>query len=265
MSLAVKAGEFCYPGTARSILNNVNFQLLSGELLAILGPNGAGKTTLLKAMIGLHQWTKGETFLHGIALKNLSIREIGCAISYVPQAKSAAPLSLSGIEMVELGLAPKLGTFAQPGKQERNLAWQALERVGATGLANLPCGQMSGGQFQMVLIARALVTNPQVLVLDEPETGLDFRNQLIVLELLRHLADSGLMVVMNTHYPSHALRISDKTILIGKDHSIRFGETKTLLTEKTLSKLFDVEIAVAQINSGVKTLKVVAPIGLIGS
>ena len=201
----VDDGTFRYPGAPAPILEHIGVEVGDRELLAILGPNGAGKTTLLRTMLGLQKWESGATLLDGVDLAALSPREVGRRIAYVPQARNSNATGLTGLDMVMLGRSPHLPLLAQPGPREREMAEEALAGIGAEALALMPCRTMSGGQFQMVLIARALVAEPEVLVLDEPETGLDFHNQLIVLDLLRTLIrERGLSVIMNTHYPAHA-------------------------------------------------------------
>lgn len=262
MSLEVINGEFSYPGAARPILSNVNLALEYGQLLAILGPNGAGKTTLMRTMIGLQRWTRGDTRVDGINLGNMTPRQIGQTIAYVPQARSAMSLSLTGLDMVQIGRAARLGSFSQPGSAEREMAGETLKKIGAGHLADMLCSTMSGGQFQMILIARALVVEPKILVLDEPETGLDFRNQLVVLQLLRHLADSGLIVVMNTHYPAHAIRIADQVLLLDSQHRTLSGSTAEILTESHLSNLFDVDVRIVRTCFAGAEVPTVIPVSL---
>lgn len=262
MTLEVVNGEFRYPSAKKAILRDVNIRLKTGELLAILGPNGAGKTTLLRTMIGLQQWSSGVTKVSGVDLSQMTPREIGSTIAYVPQARSATTLSLSGIEMVELGRASRLGTFAQPSVSEQKMAQEVLERIGVPHLGKMRCATMSGGQFQMILIARALIAEPKILVLDEPETGLDFHNQLVVLQLLRRLADEGLIVVMNTHYPAHALQIADQALLISKTHQTISGPISEVMTQEKLSHLFDVAVRILKLNFDGKEIETVVPISL---
>ncbi len=249
MTFAVIDGVFQYPRARTPILENITLSVDEGELLAILGPNGAGKTTLMRTMIGLLQWTAGHTEVDGVDLRDMSPRQRGLTIAYVPQARSAVTLSLTGLDMVTLGRAPHLGLLAQPGSKERDMAWETLTEIGAGHLADMPCGTMSGGQFQMVLIARALVAEPRILVLDEPETGLDFHNQLVVLKLLRRLvSEHQLTVVMNTHYPAHALRIADKVILVDSSHRAIAGPVSAVMTERNLADVFDVDVRVSDVD-----------------
>ena len=261
MTFAVIDGVFRYPHAKDPILNDINLAVGQGELLAVLGPNGAGKTTLMRTMIGLQKWTSGHTEVDGVDLHDMTPQEIGRTIAYVPQARSAVSLSLSGLDMVTVGRAPHLGIFAQPGPREREMALGMLAEIGADHLASMPCGNMSGGQFQMILIARALVAEPRILVLDEPETGLDFHNQLVVLNLLERLVrQDNMTVIMNTHYPAHALRIADKVILVDSHHQPTSGTVSEVMTEQTLADVFDVEVKISDIEYGTRQIPTVSAI-----
>ena len=128
----------------------------------------------------------------------------------------------------------------------------------------MPCRTMSGGQFQMVLIARALVAEPEVLVLDEPETGLDFHNQLIVLDLLRTLIrERGLSVIMNTHYPAHALGIADRVLLLDSQHRATSGPTREVMDEATLARVFGVEVCIGELEHRGESLTTVVPVRVV--
>lgn len=261
MSFEVIDGSYTYPGASTPILTKVSFCVEPGELLAILGPNGAGKTTLLRTMLGLQHWDSGRSLIDGEDMSSLSSREIGRCISYVPQARNAGGLPLTGVDMVMIGRAPHLHVFAQPGAREREQALHTLEGIGALDLAHMPCASMSGGQFQMILIARALVADPKVLVLDEPETGLDFRNQLIVLDLLESLVhDRGLSVIMNTHYPAHAMRVADRVLMLGRDHVARSGSMEDMMTPEVLAEVFGVDVCIGNLPHRGEQVRAVVPV-----
>ncbi len=143
--------------------------------------------------------------------------------------------------------------FAQPGRRDSEFAEQIMADVGISSLRDVSCGQMSGGQFQMVLVARALAGEPDVLVLDEPETGLDFRNQLIVLDLLDRLVhEKGLIAVMNTHYPTHALRVADQVLLLSQNAEPAAGPTGEVLTADRLGRAFSVQVEMLESEVGGK-------------
>lgn len=265
MMFEVRGGCFRYSKEGDYIVNNVSLAVESGELLAILGPNGAGKTTMLRTMIGLQRWTKGASYLDGVELSAITQRERGKLIAYVPQARTASTLSLSGVDMVVLGRAAHLGTYAQPGAEERERAYRVLASIGASHLADVHCAAMSGGQYQMVLIARALIAEPKLLVLDEPETGLDFHNQLVVLDVLQDLVENrGLAVVMNTHYPAHALRLAQQVVLTDAHRQSSSGPAAEIITEESMAAAFDAQVHLGTVHAHGWEVPTVTPVCLNG-
>ena len=190
MILEVKDGCFGYFGQP-VIFDHINLSLEKGHILAILGPNGIGKTTLLKCMIGLLPWKRGQTLLNGQNIVKMKPADIWKTVSYIPQSHGFA-FSYTGLEMVMLGRSSHMGTFQQPGAREIEMAERMMEKVGITRLAYKDCNRMSGGELQMVLIARALINEPQLIILDEPETGLDFHNQILVLDMVKRLSGESL-------------------------------------------------------------------------
>ncbi len=261
--ISVENATFTYPGAPSPILRDVSFEVPERSLLAILGPNGAGKTTLLRTMIGLQKWDSGRTLIDGTPISSMSTRALGRVLSYVPQARNASNVALTGLEMVMVGRAPHMRTLAQPGAREERMARDVLDEVGASHLAEMPCATMSGGQFQMILIARALVADPRVLVLDEPETGLDFRNQLIVLGLLERLVkDRGLAVIMNTHYPAHALRVADQVALFSSTHEAVVGPASSVMNADTLASVFGVDVAIGSVPFEGQDVRAIVPVRL---
>ena len=142
--ISVENATFTYPGAPSPILTNVSFEVPERSLLAILGPNGAGKTTLLRTMIGLQKWDSGRTLIDGTPISSMSTRALGRVLSYVPQARNASNVALTGLEMVMVGRAPHMRTLAQPGAREERMARDVLDEVGAAHLAEMPCATMSG-------------------------------------------------------------------------------------------------------------------------
>ena len=243
MSVEVNSGTFAYE-KGRPVLMDVSFSAEAGEVVAILGPNGAGKTTLLRCMLGFLTWQGGFTRLEGRLLTEWKRYDLWKHVSYVPQAREPA-FSYRTEDMVLLGRSPYLGNFSVPGKKDLKIAEQAMETAGITHLIGKNCSEISGGELQLVLIARALAAQPKLMILDEPESGLDFRNQLVVLELLKKLSrEEGLSVIINTHYPDHALRIADHSLLLYANNVHLFGKTEHILTAENMQEAFQVDIAI---------------------
>ncbi len=259
MNFEVKNASFGYKG-GKNIINNVSFDISQGEILSILGSNGVGKTTLLKCTLGFLQWKSGATFLDGKAWKEWDNRSIWKRIGYVPQAKRSV-FSLSTEEMVLLGRNAHIGMLSQPTKEDMLIAERCLDLVGMSRLKGKLCSEISGGELQMVLIARALATDPELLILDEPESNLDFKNQLIVIDTIRKLCEeNGISAIINTHYPEHALAISHKALILNRDGSSEFGDVNETITECNLRKAFDVDVRIRTFNIDGKSYVSVLPI-----
>ncbi|HIR06479.1 MAG TPA: ABC transporter ATP-binding protein [Candidatus Copromonas faecavium] len=243
MRFEVLNGSFGY-GRSR-VLQNISFCLEDQEILAVLGPNGVGKTTLLKCMMGLLKWKEGVTVLDGKNISDLRHSELWKRIAYVPQSKGIS-LSYTALEMVLMGRSSRLGLFTQPSREDLQIAKEAMEEVGVLFLQDKPCSQMSGGELQMVLIARALCTQPEMLVLDEPESNLDFKNQLVILDIVKKLSrERGIAAIINTHYPAHALKIADKALILNRAGSSFYGAAGDVITEEHMRTAFSVEVKIA--------------------
>lgn len=261
MILEVENGCFGYP-KQEEILTDINIKLEEGHILSVLGPNGIGKTTLLKCMIGLMPWSRGRSLLAGKDIRTLKSKEIWNMISYIPQTHGFS-FSYTGLEMVMLGRSSHLGLFSQPGHREIEMAEAMMEKVGITRLADKDCNSMSGGELQMVLIARALINEPKLIILDEPETGLDFHNQILVLNMVEKLAHKeNIGAIMNTHYPTNAMSIADEALMMNRKGDRFYGSTGDILNESNISKSFDVNVVVDEIMYQNRTIRSVVPVSL---
>lgn len=261
MILEVENGCFGYP-KQEEILTDINIKLEEGHILSVLGPNGIGKTTLLKCMIGLMPWSRGRSLLTGKDIRTLKSKEIWNMISYIPQTHGFS-FSYTGLEMVMLGRSSHLGLFSQTGHREIEMAEAMMEKVGITRLADKDCNRMSGGELQMVLIARALINEPKLIILDEPETGLDFHNQILVLNMVEKLAhEENIGAIMNTHYPTNAMSIADEALMMNRKGDRFYGPTGDILNESNISKSFDVNVVVDEIMYQNRTIRSVVPVSL---
>lgn len=246
--LQVKDGNYFYKKKGRKkeqtflYNNDINFTLQPGEILSILGPNGAGKTTMLKCMMGLFKWERGETLLDGKVLSKMPQKDVWKIIGYVPQA-SKMTFSYSILDLVTMGRAVYIGAFQQPSQKDRDAAHEALELVGISHLADQPCTAVSGGELQLALIARTLVAEPKILVLDEPESHLDIHKQKIILQTIKKLVkERGLACVINTHYANHAFYFGDKVLMVAKDQPIITGPVSEIMTEQNILDYFHIEV-----------------------
>lgn len=235
MQLAVIKGSYGYH-PENKVLSQISFELAQGRIMTILGQNGIGKTTLLKCMMGLLKWQEGETRVDGQVFTSMLDRD---GIGYVPQAHKTV-FAFSVFDMVTMGRSRHVSIFGMPSKLDREKVLEALSIVGIIDFKDQLCSQLSGGQLQLVYIARALANEPKILIMDEPESHLDFKNQFLILKLIQRLKDEqGISCIINTHYPEHALRISDDTLLLGKGQ-YRFGPSHEMITEANIKDYFEV-------------------------
>ena len=246
MKLSVQNGCFSYRA-GQPLLENISFEAEGGDVLAILGPNGAGKTTLLKCMLNLLHWREGQTLLDGEDVSTMAAQP---------------SLFCTGEEMVLLGRSSRIGAFSAPSKEDFRQARAAIERLGLSHLFGRRCCELSGGEVQMVLIARALSSQPGVLVLDEPESNLDFKNQLLVLDTIEELAKSGLTCIFNTHFPAHALRRANQALMLGRGGKSVCGKTCEVVTEDRISDLFGVRAVIGEMQTPLGVYQDVIPVSI---
>jgi iron complex transport system ATP-binding protein len=221
----------------RTVGSGLDVALSTGEVLALLGPNGGGKTTLLKTLLGLLKPKAGEVRLGDKPLDNYSIRERARVVAYVPQVHIST-FAFTVETVVLMGRTAHGSLFSRPSGQDRAVAQAALERFGIAALASRPYTMISGGERQLVLLARALAQEPQFIVLDEPTASLDFGNQGKVMREIRALAKSGHGVLFTTHDPNHALRAADRAYLLREGTRIADGPVATVLNREQLEALY---------------------------
>ncbi len=227
----------------RLVGQGLDVALQRGEVLALLGPNGSGKTTLLKTLLGLLAPIAGEVRIGKSPLGALSSHERARQIAYVPQTHHAT-FAFTVEAMVLMGRTAHGDLFFRPTAHDRAVAFRTMERFGIVHLAQRPYTMISGGERQLVLLARALAQEPQFVVLDEPTASLDFGNQGIVLREIRALADAGLGVLFTTHDPNHALRASDRVYLLREGRCLAEGMTGMTLNRAQLEALYKAPVEV---------------------
>lgn len=238
MKLEVKNGGFGYG--EHMILKDINFEIGKNTVMTILGPNGVGKTTLLKCIMGFLKWRTGECLLDGKVMSPNSMKEFWQKTSYVPQAKQSA-FSYKVMDAVIMGLNSKQNFFAVPSAEDYDKAYQVLKTLGVEKLADKHCNALSGGELQMVMMARALISEPELMILDEPESNLDMKNQLQIVNTIERVAEEfKTSCLINTHFPNHALKISDTTLMMGYGNKQLQGKTLDIVTEENIEKFFGV-------------------------
>jgi iron complex transport system ATP-binding protein len=216
---------------------NLDIALSTGEVLALLGPNGGGKTTLLKTLLGLLVPQAGEVRLGDRSLSEYSAPERAGLIAYVPQSH-VATFAFDVETIVLMGRTAHGSLFSRPTAADRAIAGRVLERFGISHLSERPYTMISGGERQLVLLARALAQEPQFIVLDEPTASLDFGNQGKVMQEIRALAAAGHGVLFTTHDPNHAMRAADRAYLLREGVRIAEGAIGAVLNRAQLEALY---------------------------
>lgn len=221
------------------VLRDVSFQISPGSVCCLIGANGSGKTTLMRTILGVLPPLHGDILLDGIAINHLNDRQRAAAIAWVPQAHDGA-FAFRALDMVMMGLAPQLTAFAVPGAKEREIAHQQLAMLGISHLGSRRWNTLSGGERQLVLIARALAQRPRLLLLDEPASSLDFGHQIRLLDTLITLKNSGMALLMSTHHPLHARAIADSVVRVEPNGEVSQGLPEQQLAADRLAALYRV-------------------------
>jgi len=239
------------------VFSDISFDIFENETVAVVGENGAGKTTLMRCLLGLLPLKSGEIRIDQKDIQKLTQKSLYGVLSYVPQK----PLFVPGCTVTEevlLGLSAEVGLFGAPSEEALAKVRETLELLGISELSNRSCDELSGGEFRMVYIARAIISSPKVLVLDEPESGLDFKNRLTVMETLKKLKDKGVTTVFNSHFLDDALQFSDRVILLDDGHA-EVGPSCEILTKERIREAFSVETAVGTVKDGETEIEAVVP------
>ena len=235
MTLEVRDLYFSYK--TANVLKGISFDVSEGTLLCVLGRNGAGKSTLFRCILGLLKGYEGNVLIDGIKAETLSPKELSCKISYIPQNHSTA-FSFSVLDMVMMGTTTRLNQFGNPGKKERVLAETALEMMNIRHLKERNFSNISGGEQQLVLIARAIAQQTKIIIMDEPCSNLDYGNQIKVMKAVKNLAKQGYLVIQSTHNPEHVFLFADEVLVI-LDGKVEAKGSAEILTEELLKRFME--------------------------
>ncbi len=234
----------------RRVLHNVSFELRPGSMLAVIGPNGAGKTTLIRALTGILPAQGGQILIDGRDLNHLTAAERARRIAVVPQARQLPP-AFTAWETVLLGRTPHLNWLGQTSPRDEEIARQAMERTRTLELAERPVGELSGGEQQRLLLARALAQAASILLMDEPTAHLDLKYQFSLLEEVRLLAKKDhLAVLVVLHDLNLVARYADQVALLVDGKLRALGTTADVLTSEVLSEAYQVPLDVLHAGKG---------------
>ncbi|HSH43052.1 MAG TPA: ABC transporter ATP-binding protein [Arenicellales bacterium] len=248
MTLEARALSIGYDGVP--VASGIDIEVRPGEVTCLLGPNGCGKTTLFKTLIGLIPPLAGEVRVDGRLLAGLSVREIAAHIAYVPQ-QHAPTFPFRVFDVVMMGRQARKGLLSAPGERDRERTGEVLAQVGISDLADADYSRISGGQRQLVLIARALVQDTGLLVLDEPTASLDYGNQVRIVGEIARLARAGYGVVLSTHNPDHAFAVADRVALMHDAGIMAAGRPEEVLAAGRLSDVYGVPMSIRRLEGGV--------------
>jgi len=239
--MAITINQLSFSYDHRTILSGIDFHAKEGEFISVLGPNGVGKSTLFRCILGLLPGYTGEIRIGDIDARTLKPAELAKRIAYIPQSGTSV-FHYSVLDMVLMGTTNELASFQSPGQKQQSRAMEALAKVGIEGLADRCFHKLSGGEQQLVLLARALAQNARILLLDEPTASLDFGNQYRVLLQLKSLAREGYTLLLATHNPEHSFLFSDRILALSGGTILADGAPREVLTGELLGKLYGIDL-----------------------
>ena len=238
MSVEVRNLTFSYG--ARRVLSEIGFSVPDGSLTAVLGPNGVGKSTLFRCILGLLHGYTGEILLSGENARGMDAHALAKRIAYIPQSSYPA-FNYTVLDMVLMGASAQGATMRGPNAAEMARARASLEKMGMADFEGRDYMRLSGGERQLILIARALAQQTQILIMDEPTANLDFGNQMRVLNRVRTLADEGYAVIFSTHHPEQAYQFADQIVAMLDGRVFACGAPQDVLNEETIQALYAME------------------------
>jgi iron complex transport system ATP-binding protein len=240
--LSARKLSFAYDG--RTVLRDVELDVAPGEIVGLLGPNGSGKSTLIKVLTGVHRSYEGSAAFDGREVREFPRRELARQIAVVQQEPSFS-FSFTALEIVLMGRHPHLAGLAFESRQDVDLAREALERCGASHLASRSIHELSSGERQRIVFARALTQQPRSLVLDEPASFLDIRHQVALYDIVRQqVADRGCSVLTALHDLNLAAEYCDRIYLLREGRIEAHGSTNSVFTYANLRRVFDTDVYV---------------------
>lgn len=256
MSIAVKNLSFAYG--SHKVLEDISFTAHEGEMVYVLGANGAGKSTLFRCILGLTDSYGGKVLLNGHDIRKFNPSQLAAQMAYIPQ-NTFPTFSYSVEETILMGRAAFIKPFHSPGKKDYVLVRDAMRQLNIEKLAQKSFKEISGGEQQLVIIARALVQQTKILIMDEPTSSLDFGNQLRVLRKVKELTKKGYLVILSSHNPEHAFLFADRVLALADGKVAGCGKPEEVLTKKLMQKLYKEEVDIGQVQWGERTISYCLP------
>lgn len=245
MNIEVRNASFSYGKT--EVFHNLSFSVNTGQILCLLGPNGTGKSTLIKCLAKIMPLSSGAVSIDGTDIQCLSRKSFARKIAYIPQSSSPVfPFLVR--DMVVMGRTPHKGFFTSPERADYLIVTKVLEDLGIGHLEYKNCTELSGGERQLVLFATAIVQEPQILLLDEPTSHLDFGNQMKVLQIIKGFAGKGISIIMATHSPEQAFLSCDLAAILKNGEISAWGIPDEVITEHNIRSAFGIEVKIIDVD-----------------
>ncbi len=241
LTICVQHLSFSYKD--RMILKDISFCVADGSITAVLGPNGAGKSTLFKCLLGLSASYEGKITINGESTAGIPPERLAKLVAYIPQSHDTA-FNLSVFDMVLMGTTAGLRGFRMPSQKESEITCQALKRLGILSLKDRDYQKISGGERQLVLIARALAQQTKVLIMDEPTANLDYGNSLRVLDQMKSLARQGYTILFSTHSPDHVFLYADKVLALSEQKILAYGSPDETIVSDLIRRLYGIDVII---------------------
>ena len=240
MAIEVISLSFAYG--RHQVLNDISLKVGAGEMVAILGANGTGKSTLFRCILGAQRKYTGTIKLNGADISQISRSNIAAKLAYIPQTAESV-FNYTVLQSVLMGITNQLGVFGRPGKEHLNAAHEALETFGIEHLAQCGCNEISGGERQLGLLARAIVQKADTIIMDEPTANLDYGNQSLVMKKISDLVSRGYTVILSSHDPNQVFQHCTRTIALSDGRIIFDGVPNSVLTDEVLSGMYGVNVS----------------------
>ena len=241
--MGIKIQNLSFKYSKDIVLDNISLDINDNTFTTVIGANGCGKTTLFKCIFNIIKGYSGEIIVNGQNTKNLNYKQISSLISYIPQSHYIT-FNYLVLDMVLMGMAGDINMFSSPANEDIKKAKAALKLIGIEYLTDRLYGNLSGGEQQLVLIARALAKDAKILLMDEPTSSLDFGNQIRIMQTVKDLNSKGYTIIMSSHNPIQTLQFSSDVAAI-KDHKIiAYGKTDEILTKELINELYGINATI---------------------